>query len=269
MKLFSTVIGTLGLVAILVPSAANAQYSSNAGPAANLHHSDSHRSSSFDLHPELTQDEFKEFAGELGSILRFRQLGDTTTLGKGRIDVGVEFANTSIDGSKGAWSNTTSRPSASHNLGRSISFPRVFARFGVNDRVDVGAWGGFNPHSNYGLVGFDTKIALLTQGPTRPVSVSIRPSVTSLVGPSEVLVANTSIDVSVSRALGPLSPYVGVATHASLAVERSKDVDLDPATAEGSLAYAGISYHWRTLIMSAEVEKGTLVSYGFRIGTRF
>ena len=66
-----------------------------------------------------------------------------------------------------------------------------------------------------------------------------------------------------------MSPYVGVATTASLAVERSKEVDLDPATAEGSLAYAGLPYRWRALILSAEAEKGALISYGFRIGTRF
>lgn len=75
--------------------------------------------------------------------------------------------------------------------------------------------------------------------------------------------------MSVSRAIGPLSPYLGVATSATLAVERSDDVDLDHATAEGSLAYAGLSYRWRSLVLSAEVEKGALVSYGFRVGTRF
>jgi len=52
-------------------------------------------------------------------------------------------------------------------------------------------------------------------------------------------------------------------------VERSEDVDLDPATAQDSVAYAGPSYRWRALVLSAEVEKGALVSYAFRIGTRF
>jgi hypothetical protein len=246
MRLFSTVISTLALVAILAPAPASAQYADS--------------SSFFDLHPELTKEEFEQFTAELGSILRFRQLGDTATLGRGNVEVGVQFANnTPINDSKGAF----------NNLGRSISVPRIIARFGVTDRVDVGAWGGLNPNSNYGLVGVDTKIALLTQGPARPVSVSIRPSITSLVGPSEVWVGNASIDVSVSRALGSLSPYAGVATSGSLAIERSKDVDLDPATADGSLAYAGLSYRWRALFVAGEVEKGALITYGFRIGTRF
>ena len=46
-------------------------------------------------------------------------------------------------------------------------------------------------------------------------------------------------------------------------------MDLDPATAGESLAYAGLSYRWKALLLSAEVEKGVLTTYAFRIGTRF
>ncbi len=269
MRPFPTAIRTVALVAMLAPAPASAQQSGVREHAPQLHVNDAHRSCSFDLHPDLTAGEFEEFAAELGSVLRFRQLGDTTTLGRGRVDISVQFARTPIDDAKGAWNNTMSHPAADHYLGRAISFPRIVARFGVSDRVDVGAWGGLDPHANYGMVGADTKIALLRQGRGRPVSVSIRPSVTSLVGPSEVWAGNASLDVSVSRALGPVSPYAGVAASTSLAVERSEDVDLDPATAQDSLAYAGLSYRWRALVLSAEVEKGALVSYAFRIGTRF
>ena len=264
MRPFSTVSTTLAFVLILAAAPARAQYS-----APHLHVADGYSNCFFDLHPELTKAEFQEFTAEVGSVLRFRQLGDTATLGKGNVDVSMQFASTPIDDSKEAWNNTMSHPTADHYLGRSIAFPRLAARFGVNDRVDVGAWGGFAPGANYGLVGAETKIALVRQESGRPVSVSIRPSVTALVGPSEVWVGNASIDVSAGRSFGRLSPYVGGATSASLAVERSDDVDLDPATAEGLLAYAGLSYRWRVLILSTEVEKGDLFSYGFRIGARF
>lgn len=269
MRPFSTVIGALGLVAILAPAPAGAQYPDNGKPAPILHVNPAYDSCFFDLHPELTQGEFEEFAHEIGSIARFRQLGDATTLGKGKLDVSLQYSNTPIDDSKGAWNNTMSHPAADHYLGQAIAFPAIVARYGVSDRVDLGAWGTINPQSNYGLVGIDSKIVLLRQGPSRPVSVSVRPSITSLVGPSELWAGNMSVDLSVSRAFGPVSPYVGVVASSSLAIERSKDVDLDPATADGSLAYAGLSYRWRALMLSAEVEKGTVFSYAFRIGTRF
>jgi hypothetical protein len=139
----------------------------------------------------------------------------------------------------------------------------------MSERVDVGAWGGYNTGLNYGLVGGEFRIALLREGSSSPVSLLLRPSVTALVGPSEVWAANASIDVSVSRAFGPIAPYVGVATTGTVAIERSTDVSLDPATANGSIAYAGLSYRWRSVAVSAEVENGRHTTYAFRVGTRF
>lgn len=242
MKPFSTVIGALGLVVSLAPIPARAQNSDSGRPRLVA--------ASFDLLPGLTKNKFDEFTADVGSVLRFRQLGDTATVGRGHVDLGWQFDHAPSNSSTGA-------------------FPRIVARFGVSDRVDIGAWGGLDTGGNYGLAGVDTKIMLARQGATWPVSVSIRPSITSLIGPSEVWAGNASIDVSASRAFGPMSPYVGVATSGSLAIERSKDVDLDPATADGAIAYAGLAYRWRLLSVSAEVEKGASVSYGLRIGTRF
>jgi hypothetical protein len=228
MKLFSIVITALGIVATLLRVPAQAQ--------------------NFNLQPGLTKAEFKTFADEIGSVLRFRQLGDPAPIGKGEGHIGVQFANTPFDD----------------------ALPRVVGRFGLSDRVDFGAWGGFNTSSNWGLAGIDTTIALVMQGPGRPVTISLRPSITSLIGPSEVWVGNASIDLSVTRTYRDFSPYAGVATTGSAALERSKDIDLDPVVADGgSLAYAGLSYRWRSVVASAEVEKGSFVSYGFRIGTRF
>lgn len=244
MRRLPAAISTMGLVAMLVPGPANAQQSDN-------------------LRPGLTQGEFEDFTAELGSVLRFRQVGDTTTLGRGKVEIGVQVGNTPFDDSKGAWN------AADRRLRRSISLPQLVARFGVSDRVDVGAWGAFDPGADYGLVGVDTKVALLRQGAGRPVSVSVRPSIGSLIYPSEVWVGTASVDLAVSRAFGPVSPYAGVAASTSLGVERSQDVNLDAATAERSLAYVGLEYRWRALVLSAQVEKGTKVSYAFRIGRRF
>jgi hypothetical protein len=109
---------------------------------------------------------------------------------------------------------------------------------------------------------------LASSAPTIGTALA-RPSITSLVGPSELWAGNASIDVSVGRTFGAFSPYVGVATSGSVAVERTDEVDLDRAWASGNVAYAGVSYGWRSLQITAEVEKGALVSYGFRIGKRF
>lgn len=269
MKPLATLAAAIVMAVTFQAAPASAQQPPAGAPAPPLHVDKAYRSCFFDLHPELTQAQFQEFTAELGSVLRFRPLGDIAPLGRGHVAIGVQYASSRIDETKGAWNNTMSHPSATHGLGSSIAFPRIVARVGVSDRADLGAWGGFDPHANYGIVGVDTTVALMRQGPSWPVTVAIRPSLTSLVGPDEVWVGNSSVDLSVSRAMGPWAPYAGIGASSSLGVERSVDVDLQAASAGATLSYAGISYRWRTLVLAAEAEKGRLTSYGFRIGTRF
>lgn len=239
MKPLPMTVGVLMFAATLVPVPARAQQPDEL----------------FRLHPDFTAKEFRLLAADVGSILRFRQLGDTQPTPRGTVDLSVEFAGSPTD-------------RASLYLGDSLSFPRVIARFGVNERLDVGAWGGYNAGERYGLAGVDTKILLVREGRS-PVSVAIRPSATSLIGPSDLWVAAASVDVSISRSFGAFAPYAGVASTGSVAIERSADVDFDPAFADRSLSYAGLSYRWRALVASGEVEKGARVSYAFRVGTRF
>jgi hypothetical protein len=229
MKRFSSVIGTLVVAAAIAPTSASAQ-----------------PRSSFDLRPGFTSAELESFAGDVGSTLRFRQLGDTAPIGKGAVDLSVQYGGTRIADSTGG-----------------------AARFGISDRIDIGVSGGIYTRSNHGLVGIDTRIALLRQGLNSPVTVSIRPSLSTLIGWSDAWVGNASVDVSVGRTFGPLSPYAGVATMASTAIERLSSVDLEPATATSGLSYAGLAYRWKALVLSAEIEKAASVNYGFRIGTRF
>jgi hypothetical protein len=231
MRPFPIVVAIAGLVATLAPAPVSAQTPGN---------------------PKLTTEELAAIAADLGAVLRFRQLGDTTTLPKGRVDVGVQFASAPIEDAAGAWNVT-----------------RFVARFGVSDRVDLGVWGGQNSGTNSGMAGMDVKIGLLRQSPDMPVSVSVRPSFSSLVGASDFWGGTTSVDLSVSRAFGALAAYGGVAATSSLAVERLADIDFENTSAGATVSYIGVSYTWRSLIAAAEIEHGTKASYAFRIGTRF
>lgn len=258
-----------GLLVTLTSSWTSAQSVSNVKTAPVLHVNNKYSDCFFDLHPELTQAQFKEFTEELGSILRPSQLGDATPLRRGRVAVGLDFSGTPIDDSKGAWNNTMSHPTADHELGSSIRLPRLVARVGVSDRVDIGVAGGFSPHANYGFASIDATVVLMKQGPARPVSIAIRPGLSSLIGPDEVWVGNASFDVSISRRFGAWSPYLGFSSSASFGVERTKDVDLKNEVATTSPVYAGLSYEWQNVVISAEAEHGKVNRYGLRLSRRF
>ena len=231
MRKLSIVIGMMGLVATLAPAPASAQQV---------------------LNPTLTSQDLAAVAAEFGSVLRFRQLGDTATLPKGRVDLGVQFASAPIDTTNQTWNVT-----------------RFVGRFGVGQRVDMGAWAGYNSQASDGMAGVDVKIALLTQGPSMPMSLAVRPSFSSTLGAGDIYAASVGADVSVSRAFGALSPYAGVAATSSLATERLEDINFERQTDNGTLGYVGVAYNWRSLIAAFEIEKGTKVAYAVRIGTRF
>ncbi len=192
--------------------------------------------------PVRTQEQLQTLAEDARSTLRFRQLGDTDTVARGGVELSVQYGN---------------------------EMPGVGARFGLGNRVDLGAWGGLNNNGHSGVVGADTKIVLLRQGPSMPVSVALRPSLTALVGAANVWAASAAADCSVSRAFGPLSPYGGLAASTTAAYARTSVIRLDPATAGDTYAYAGVAYRWRAIVVSAEAENARDVSYAVRVGTRF
>ncbi len=263
MRVFSSVIAVAGVVAALVPAPLSAQQPQPATAAAQLHVDNAIRSSVFEPPAGLTEGQFEAFTAELGSLLRFRQVGDPTTLAARRVEIGVQFTNTPFDDVRVPWST------ADHRVGRSVSYPQVVARFGISDRVDIGAWGAFDPRAKYGVGGVDTKIAVLKQGARWPVSVSVRPSIGSLIWPLDLWVGTVSVDASVSRTVGHLTPYAGVSASSSLGVEASQAVNLEPVSAGRTTAYAGAAYGWRSLVFAGEVERGTRFNYAFRVATRF
>jgi len=183
-------------------------------------------------------------------VLRFRQLGDTVPLARGHVDFGVQFAG--------------GQPESS---ARNIT--RFGARVGVADRVDLGAWGGYSSVMNDGMAGVDVKVALVRQSASMPISISVRPSFSTTLGASDRWAANTGVDLSISRAYGRFAPYAGVAATSSLVTEHLLNLDPERDTTGHTLSFAGLNYTWRSLVAAVEVEKGTKVSYAFRLGTRF
>jgi hypothetical protein len=192
--------------------------------------------------PVQTQTDLQTLAADIGPTMRFRQLGDTETVRRGDVEVGMQYGN---------------------------DMPGVVARFGLAERTDLGAWGAVTRDGHSGIVGADTKVALLREGPSMPVSMAIRPSVSALVGAANAWTATAGIDLSISRRFGPLSPYGGLAASATAAYAKSRALRLDWATSGDTYAYAGVSFRWHALVVSGEAENGREVTYALKIGTRF
>ncbi len=259
-------IAALGAV---IPSAVLAHSATTGAGEPVLHVANAYESCYFDLHSDLTQDEFTQFAGEAGTVVRFHQVSSAETLGKWNFDLGVSLSHTTIEDADGAWNNTMSHPEDDHWLGDGKPIPRVVFRMGVLENVDVGVWGSVDPRANYGFVGVESKIGVMQQSEGAPFSVAVRPNFTTMLGPSELWFGTGGVDASISYNFFGLSPYIGLGGMASIAVELTDEVDLSSGKDLSPVAFAGLEYSWKALGAGAEVQMSEMPSYAFRLSARF
>ena len=232
-----------------------------------LHVGTAYDSCYFDLHPELTQQQFRTFTAEGASVVRFQQLGAASGLGAGTWSLTLGQGFTPINDAKGAWNNTFSHPDADHYLGSLQRIPRLALRYGVTGGLDVGVWGTINPQANYGFVGVDAKLTVLDgEVAAVPVHLAVRPSATTMLGPSEVWLGNAALDVTAGVTIAGLSPYVGVGATVGMAIETSDDVTLRPAVTLSPAALAGIVYRIWHLRLGAEAAWSSIPTYGVVVG---
>lgn len=255
---------------ILVPAFASAHGGhahTSAGAAPKLHVGNEYDDCYFDLHPELTQHQFGVFAAEVNAIGRFMQLTAPQTLGTNGWSLSLAISATPMNDAKGAWNNTFSHPKDDHYLGDLRQIPRLIVHYGVMQHLDLGLWGTVNPASNFGLVGIDAKIGVYDDvvGDV-PVYVAFRPSASSVVGPKEVWFGNLAADLTAGIRVVGLSPYVGVGGTLGVAVEKSKDVALDPAITFKPVGVTGLSYKIGYFHAAAEATWSTVQTFGLSLG---
>jgi hypothetical protein len=162
-----------------------------------------------------------------------------------------------------------SHPDDEHYLGQELAIPALEVRVGVTDDIDAEVFGTVNWLSNYGFVGVASKLRLLDEDDGRPVSLSVRPSASALLGPSEVQIYDFSTDVAVSRDFHGFAPFAGVTVSTSLAVESSDDTDIGHQSAARTLAFAGVEYRWKFINAAAQAEVSDLTALALRVGGRF
>ncbi|MEW5916966.1 MAG: hypothetical protein AB1762_11195 [Gemmatimonadota bacterium] len=178
--------------------------------------------------PTLTQAAFRKFAREFGSVSAYKQMASASTLGKGRVSLGIEMMTFGVDHFSDAWNDTFAHPDADHELGARQQFPKIKVRAGVTDDIDIGAFFTRNPLSNYGWFGVDGKYRVLTEGDRLPVSVAVRGAYTKTLYVTDMDMHAITADVSVERRIAQtFRPYLGVGADGVFARETTNSVALN------------------------------------------
>ena len=254
-----------GLLLLVLPATAlAAQYD------PNLHVDPSVGDCSVRFAPTLTQDAFRRFVREFGSVSAFKQAAPPPTLGQWHFAVDLQEIDFKVEEHSAAWNDIFVHPNGSHPLGSDKQFPMLRLRAGVSDDLDVGVFYTANSEANYGWLGVEAKYGWLRQSEDMPVSVSVRGAYTKTLYVSDMDMHALTADVSVGRTFwNALTPYAALGVDAVLARETSSAVELHDEAPFVPHLTAGLEARWWHVAVGGEVQVSALTSYQMRVSALF
>lgn len=209
----------------------------------------------------LAQDQFAGFSEDLNALLAYRGVQPAEPLGIIGFDVGIEASYIDVE-SRDAW-NIASGDDVS-----AIPVARLAVNKGLPFGVDVGAFYSQVPGSNAKLVGAQLRYAIVEGGVVTP-AVGLRAGYSRLEGVDELDGETRSLDLSISKGFGPVTPYIG---YGKVWGEFTPDAStgLSAEEPDENRAYAGVRFSLLVLQFSFEAEKmGERTGYTAKLGFGF
>jgi len=150
----------------------------------------------------LAQTDFNDLSEDLGAVTSYKQLQGSASEGVAGFDLSFNAGATQVD-HQAAWNAATG------NSVSTVPFADVQVSKGLPFGFDVGGEYSAVPGSNIRLYGLEGRYAILDGGVAEP-AVGLRAAYTHLTGVDNLSFNTTSLDVSVSKGFGPITPYAGV-----------------------------------------------------------
>jgi hypothetical protein len=236
--------------------------------AQELHVNHDIKSCSIELDPSLTQGQFHKFTREAAQVFSFKLMSPAEPLGAKKFQVGIDYSITPINDADPAWNNTFSHPHETHYLGDRPAFPKLFARMGVTDRIDVGFYFTQNPEANYGFMGGEIKYALFMK-PEKPVAMAVRTTYATLLGVEDMNYHLWGADLSASKKIGILTPYLGIGANLGRSIETTSKVNLRDETVLTPRGIIGARLSLSFFSLTAEMDVAAVSTVSLRTGFRF
>jgi len=207
------------------------------------------------------QSQFHDFSEQLGLALAYRALAPAEPLGLLGFDVGVEITASKIDRNESFWKEVMPSTPPAY-----LPFPKLHAQKGLPFGIDVGLVYTKLPSSNIGMIGGEVKWAIL-KGTLATPALAIRGSYTTLTGVDQLDLSTYGADVSVSKGIAFVTPYLGVG---QVWIKSSTDaVPLQDESISATRTFVGAKLSLLLLSFAAEVDFSKVPSYSFRAGLSF
>ena len=217
------------------------------------------------IDPSLTQDQWKRYTMQLGEISSFKSMASAETIGKRHFSIALEYSVTPVNQHDPAWINTFVHPDENCPLGDQIMLPLLRAKFGVSDKIEIGAKWATAPGGNYGMIGGELKYAFLEETKKTPAA-AVRASFTALTGVADYNISSGSIDLLVSKKVAGVSPYLGIKESLIMGTETTSKVDLDKESLLATQGFIGVAYSIWRINLAAEYNISNVTTFSFLIG---
>jgi hypothetical protein len=260
----------LAAAAILLSSSRALAHDGSHAPDPNLHVDPTLDECEIHFAPNLKQAAFHRFVREFGSVSAFKQMAPPKTLGPWGVSVGVEYMKFHIDEHAAAWNDTFAHPTADHELGSDLGYPKLKLRLGIGESTDVGAFFSKNPGANYGWIGVDLKHAILRQTDEMPVVLAVRGAYTKTLFVSDVDVHALTADVSAGHTFwNVVTPYLGAGSDLILARETASTVSLHSELVPAPHALAGVEVAFWHVAIGVEGHFATVPTAQLQVAAVF
>lgn len=182
----------------------------------------------------ISQGDFEDLSKEVGLLISYVPLAPAEPLGILGFDIGLEVTGARI--SSGPWKNALSDAKPPDYL----ILPKIHVQKGLPFGIDVGAVFSTVPGSNITLFGGEVKYAVLKGSIVSP-AVAVRGTYTTLSGVDDIDASTYSLDASVSKGFGPLTPYAGLGQVWISASENVNDslINLDDVSTSATKLFLG------------------------------
>jgi len=240
-------------------------YGQTTGSNVYWHIDPSVESCSMVIDPSLTQDQWKRYTRQVGELATFKSLASAKTIGKRHFSIAIDYSSTPVNQHDLAWINTFTHPDEDCPLGDRIKIPSIRGKYGISDKVEIGAFWTKALDANYGMIGGELKYSFIKESKKIPAT-AIRASFTSLTGVPDYNINIGSLDLLVSKKIAFLTPYLGIREGFVMGTETTTKVDLAKENLLVTQGFFGVTYSIWKINLAAEYNISDVNTFAFLIG---
>ena len=215
------------------------------------------------LDPGMLENEFKDLSKEVGLLISYVPLSPAEPLGVLGFDIGVEITAAKISSGSTFWDNAVGGNPPDY-----LILPKIHVQKGLPFGIDVGAVFSTVPGSNITLYGGELKWAVLKGSIVSP-AVAVRGTYTTLSGVDDIDASTYGLDASVSKGLGPLTPYAGLGQVWISTSENKAILDFDDVSTSATKLFVGTKLKILLLSIALQADFSDVNMYSARANISF